>query len=354
MRKKATPRTVFFFNLIMTCAIVLLMVPFSHLHGLGFLNGKLYDTLFTIKRSVPEKRDNVVIVCVDQKSLDYYSEVQKMGWPWPRDFHAFLVRYLADCGAKAVIFDVIFSEPDIVRAGSGDTDVEFGESIGNSERTYLAASLQDSTIYLNPYDDTIFLPDSPHYRPLAIDNHETLNFPIYALSQGAAGIGLVNIDPESDSIVRRYNLVFKFRERFLPSLGMKIAHDHLGEEQLHKGLFERKGAGRIVDNEGKVLLNWYGHGDIDGVFTYYSYHGVLASWLLELQGREPLVPKSAFAGKYVIVGSNAPALGDMKSTPFSRKKSYPGMEIHATAIENGEHLFSVKVQYPAACYDSVF
>ena len=334
MKKKPATRKVLFFNAVMTCAIFLLMVPFSHFHGLGFLNGKLYDTLFTIRRWSPEKRDNVVIVCIDQKSIDYYHEESGLGWPWPRDFHAQLVRYLSACGVKAVIFDVIFSEPDIIRVHSGDTDIDFGEAIEQSKRTYLSASLQDSTTHINPYDRSVFLTDSDYYNGLRLTNHETLVFPLRSLSYGAAGVGLVNFAPESDNIIRRYNLAFKFRNEYIPTIGMRIARDFLDDSLFRSRFYDRTGT--FVDNTGMVLINWYGRSDTEGgVFTYYSYHGVLESSILELQGKQPLIKREAFRDKFVIIGTNAPGLGDMKSTPFSSAHTlYPGMEIHATAIEN--------------------
>jgi adenylate cyclase len=41
-----------------------------------------------------------------------------------------------------------------------------------------------------------------------------------------------------------------------------------------------------------------------------------------------------FRDKIVVIGSNAAGLLDLKATPFTHISLYPGMEIHATAIEN--------------------
>jgi len=48
-----------------------------------------------------------IIVTIDEKSL---SELGR--WPWPRTVMAKLVDQLKAYGAKAVGFDIIFSEPD--------------------------------------------------------------------------------------------------------------------------------------------------------------------------------------------------------------------------------------------------
>jgi len=106
-----------------------------------------------------------------------------------------------------------------------------------------------------------------------------------------------------------------------------------------------------VDKQGMIHLNWYGSGgtgrrgeNTDAVFNYYSYHAVLYSAIQPELGEEPLLPPETFRDKIVLVGSNAPGLFDLKATPFTHENLYPGMEIHATAIENmlaGEHLHVV-------------
>src|SRR5687768_8836341 len=49
----------------------------------------------------------IVAVVIDQKSLDAVAAPRgsgglEQGWPWPRDFHAALVRYLSAAGARAI------------------------------------------------------------------------------------------------------------------------------------------------------------------------------------------------------------------------------------------------------------
>ena len=67
----------------------------------------------------PKRADpNIVAVVVDQKSLDAFAKPRahgglEQGWPWPRDYYAGLVQYLAQAGARAIVFDFIFSEKSI-------------------------------------------------------------------------------------------------------------------------------------------------------------------------------------------------------------------------------------------------
>ena len=121
MKSSSPARKIFFQDLLLSVLILLLLAVLSNTGTLDFFNWKLYDVLVTIYRSTPEHRDNVVFACIDQKSIDYFDRISNISWPWPREFYAHLLRYLAGCGAKAVVFDIIFSEPGIDREEtSGD------------------------------------------------------------------------------------------------------------------------------------------------------------------------------------------------------------------------------------------
>ena len=153
MKKKSGPRKKLFKDLLLTSLFFCLIIILSYQNFWGFLNWKFFDALMNIHRNVPEKRDNVVIVCIDQKSLDFIYNNRKQTWPWPREYHAQLVRYLSDCGAKAILFDVIFSEPDLDRtnASPGEVcDTVLGNSIEESGVIYLSAALQKEIVYENP------------------------------------------------------------------------------------------------------------------------------------------------------------------------------------------------------------
>src|SRR5262245_14621054 len=83
----------------------------------------------------PERADpGIVAVVVDQKSLDAIAAPRErggleQGWPWPRDFHAAVLRYLLDSGARAVAFDLVFSEQSIyTRLGLADDDAELAHA----------------------------------------------------------------------------------------------------------------------------------------------------------------------------------------------------------------------------------
>jgi len=68
------------------------------------IDDKAYDLIFSLRGSL-ETDPSILHIDIDDESLD------KIGrWPWPRRYHAKLIDTLSECGAKAVIMDIIFTE----------------------------------------------------------------------------------------------------------------------------------------------------------------------------------------------------------------------------------------------------
>src|SRR5215831_1674206 len=65
----------------------------------------------------------VVIVDIDEESLQGMQD-EAGRWPWPRAIYATLLDGLAAQKPRAVVFDIMFSEPDIFRKESDQAFVE--------------------------------------------------------------------------------------------------------------------------------------------------------------------------------------------------------------------------------------
>jgi len=333
-------------ELALTALVLFFVIVLSWQNTFDYLNWKIFDTIVTMYRKTPEHRDNVVFVCIDQKSIDLFDRDLGIGWPWPREFHGRVVDYLAASGAKAVVFDVIFSEQDIDRdeLSGEDSDANLARAINKSGITYLAVAGQDEDLVTERFNrDIRFYIDDP--GPFGQVNdlpvYESAVFPIDSFAVGAHGLGLVNMQPEQDGIHRRYPLVSRLGNRYVPSLAFAVVKDILDGNTIRERIFDNVGKRTFIDSEGKFFLNWYGTGgtgrgrdDSDAVFMYYSYSAVLVSALNEEMGETPVISRDTFRDKIIIIGSNAPGLLDLKATPFTHENLYPGMEIHATAIEN--------------------
>lgn len=57
---------------------------------------------------------NVVIIAIDNQSLDYFAE-SGLPWPWSRDTYAFMLDVLHNAGVRAVLLDLLFYDADVDR-----------------------------------------------------------------------------------------------------------------------------------------------------------------------------------------------------------------------------------------------
>ncbi len=85
---------------------IALIMFFIDVRFLQFMELKALDLRMSSRGKLPSGGETV-IATIDEKSL---SELGR--WPWPRTTLAELVDRLKGYGAKAVGFDIVFSEPD--------------------------------------------------------------------------------------------------------------------------------------------------------------------------------------------------------------------------------------------------
>jgi class 3 adenylate cyclase/CHASE2 domain-containing sensor protein len=80
-----------------------------------FLELKTYDFRVRLLAGTHRPSDDIMVVLLDQASIDWANQKRGWGWPWPRKAYAEFVDYMNLGGAQSVAFDVIFSEPSIYR-----------------------------------------------------------------------------------------------------------------------------------------------------------------------------------------------------------------------------------------------
>lgn len=285
------------------------------------------DIQFRLAQNTRLPDSNIVIITIDQNSLQFFKRSDiKASWPWPRDFYALTTGYLARSGAKAIIYDFQFSEPDQDRANSVGTenDRSFADSIKSAGNVYLATILVKQEEEDQPGDALI------KFSSIQSTVKQTQRFifdksysPLIQFQEAAKSIGVVNFAQDDDGVCRRIALQYSYQGKNLFALSYLV----------YKDLFDGE---HSIDEKIKspYLIYWYGKGGPDGVFPYYSIHSVISSAIKEQQNIEPDFPSETFKDKIIFIGSNAPSLFDLKNTPFTYLEPYPGVEIHATAMSN--------------------
>ncbi|MCL2196509.1 MAG: adenylate/guanylate cyclase domain-containing protein [Treponema sp.] len=121
----------------------LVFITIAGLHLLGvfnFLEYKSYDmrVLFWADSTLSKGSDEIILIFLDQDSIDWAQQDRGWGWPWPRQAYAEMVNYMNQSGAKSMAFDVIFSEPSVYRNARQD------EIIDNAVRELEEAEAQNA------------------------------------------------------------------------------------------------------------------------------------------------------------------------------------------------------------------
>jgi adenylate cyclase len=71
---------------------------------------KTYDRLCRLNAKYSSPPAEIVLIVVDQGSLQA-AQRQGINCPWPRQMYSPIVQLMASSGARAVAFDILFTEP---------------------------------------------------------------------------------------------------------------------------------------------------------------------------------------------------------------------------------------------------
>ncbi|MDI6854006.1 MAG: adenylate/guanylate cyclase domain-containing protein [Deltaproteobacteria bacterium] len=290
---------------------------------------KTLDILFRLA-PLPPASPQVVMVTVDQPDVDFFKE-QGINWPWPRQLYAPIIEFCQRGGARAVIFDLLYTEPSfygpeddqqLAKAAAGAGNVVFACFLTREEK---GANPQEAEL-LAKAGLTISGPP-----PQGFPDYRAVIAPVAPLVQAANTLGNVECGPDPDGIYRRLPLAVPFKGRWLPLLGFSAFQRSAapGEWRFdHKALVH--GAYRLpLDSQGRFLLKFRGPARSHKRF---SAANVIQSEIRLRHNQPPLYPADAFKDKWVFVGLTAPGLFDLKASPVS--PIYPGVELHATLLDN--------------------
>lgn len=268
---------------------------------------KAFDLMVRHRVVAPKPDPDIVIVDINEASLAALAEDYGR-WPWPRQVMGEFLEHLEAQNPKAIVFDILFSDADVYNP---DSDTYFNDVIAGTDNTYFPFVRLDGQDQLSQVTPAMI----PGAAPVSGTPGATAPSPIaVVLPQFSAmlkpgRLGINNISPDPDGIVREYQL---YRDDYgwrIPSLPLVVG----------------QAAAMTVPNDQTLLLNWRG--------KPFSYHYVSFSDVyLDLTTKAPKREQDEFKDKIVIIGSTAPSLFDVKATAMARE--FPGVEILATAIDN--------------------
>ena len=328
-----------------------------------------YDMRMRIQEGELDPR--IVIVDIDEKSI---AEVGR--WPWSRNVIAQLIDKLdGKYHARAIGFDVIFSEPD-TSSGYGTLEAlaknelkdvaAFRERIRALKPDFdydrrMARALEGRPTvlgyFLSNEPDAVtkgllpapaFLVDALDGREIDSTEYVSYSGNLKELQSAAKAGGFMNPTPDSDGTIRRLPLLAKVGDGYYESLALATARVGLGASKIRPVFFTEEetglsgellrqyGAMKAIKLNSKprtttiplernltALVNYRGPGGPrGGQYRYLSAVDVI----------NEKVPMEQLADRIVLVGTTSAGLKDLRSAPVSI--NYPGVEMHANIISS--------------------
>ena len=252
---------------LLALALCALVAGAAHLGALDRADAFAYDRLLPLVEREADAR--VVIVKIDDPSLANLG-----AWPWKRSVHGELFDRLATAAPKAVLFDVIITEPSV----DAREDAAMTTAMAKLPRVVAPVLLTNN---------------------FAGGLHASM--PIPQLSE-VSKLGTIAVLPDDDGVVRSVDLSQTDDAGVRWPLMTTLLDDSLPQS----------GVLRVPFNVP------------EGSYVSFSVSDVLAG----------NVPADFLKDKYVLIGATATGLGDRYPTPNAGIRStLPGIEIHANVLD---------------------
>jgi adenylate cyclase len=346
--------------------LVVVALFFSGTPILDLIELKTYDLRFRA-RGYLSPSPAVVMAVLDEKSLDVEGR-----WPWPRSKLAALVDIVSRDGARVIGFDIAFSEPDensqlalinqfaqtvetltitnpqladfiAESKRHADNDLALANAIKHSSATVVLGyffQMSEANLDYQIAQSTI----DEHLRRISASKYPFILYKVHPVgevpfikayapesnldmfTEAAAASGYFTTTSDPDGVVRWMPLMIQGGEDLFPALGVLCAWHYLGRPQLtvevgRHGVDGVRMGDRFIptDERGQLLINHLGP---PKTFPHVSITDIL-------KGK---VATGTFTDKIVLVGATAMGIQDLRTTPLS--PVYPGVEVHATIIDN--------------------
>jgi adenylate cyclase len=322
-------------------AAVCLAFGFEAIGAFRRLEWKSWDARLGIFADPSAASKEIVLILVDQPSLDFYAR-QGTTWPWPREFYGAIVRHLAAGKAKAVFFDIVMTEGSRFE---GD-DLSFAAAMREAGNVFVPVFLSAEDKESNAAGVASFLdrfttagasvpprligpiPEGPgEGKPI-----RSITLPIPEILDAARGAANVQVNPDADHIYRRISLFYPVGEltRSLPKRSsenpvLALSVPWALASWIRPSLDPRT---IPVDADGRMVIRFLGPAE---TYPAKSAAAVINSFAQAQEGGTPQIPPGEFAGKIVFVGLSAVGLYDIKASPLDGV--VPGVFIQAAALD---------------------
>ncbi len=293
-----------------------------------------YRQSLLVKHRHLKPNNNIVIVAIDDGSYEYI--LDKYGeWPISRSVYSKVVDRIEQDSPKAVIFDLMFIK-------SFKTDIKsdnmLAQTLNKYNNVYTAINFDNQSADVR---EPIMLPEK---MSVALENNsKNVDIESYfgfsncrsiipQILDSKTKVGMININRSEDGIIRQVPVMAYYNGHYYPHLTLMAGNDILNENSSvnsytidkHSNLLAGKYKVPLTTT-GEAVLNWYGP-------SMRTYKNIPFHKLIKSIDGDKSIEHFDFKDKIVYIGTTASSLFDTKSVPID--KIYPGVEIHATYMNN--------------------
>jgi len=259
--------------------------------------------------AVVESKD-VVIVEFDEASIEAFGQ-----WPWPRDYLADVINHLRGQGAGLIIMPILFSEED--RAGKDDV---------------LAQTLQGNGVIIAQTGTTQTNKNAVPRGIAKIGDPIPWLFewpgmlgPIPELGLSADGVGVLNIAPERDGVVRRMPLIMTVAGETYPAMAIETIRVATGAPS-----YQVKAGATGVQ---AVRVPGY------PTITTDPYARIWLRWNKQFPSVSIMEATAEHVqGKIVVIGLTAEGIGSTIAAPTGTEYAHTPVAVSLQTIINGDNI----------------
>lgn len=219
-------------------------------------------------------------------------------WPWPRSYHAIMLRLLDTWRAAAVILDIDFSE-----LTEPKEDQDFVQALEKIKTpVYLPLDLQP------PREKKFWI----HGMPVVLNpsgGAMVWTHPLPEIEKRVKATGHHHLAADPDGVLRRFDPFLKDGKSQHPFLALSAAYDFL-----KSNLPPSSDWTPFEDSQKKVMIPWLS--PLAETFPQYHYADLIHSFYAIEKGQKPVIDPAKIAGRICIVGFTAENKAEFKTTPM--------------------------------------
>ncbi|MDX8389053.1 MAG: serine/threonine-protein kinase [Mariprofundaceae bacterium] len=319
--------------------------------GIGLFQSLEYTAYDAgVAASAKPAGSDIVILAIDDDSIDRIGR-----WPWSRAVMAQVIDKLSAAGSRIIGVDVYYSDPHVdpglnalrqlieknpdpdahARLKELDMDGLLVDAVKRAGNVLMPMFYEPGTPFGNPDTE---LPD--YIDQMSIDavtgqspdglgplTSTKLRYPFPVLAENVVAMGHLNVQRDSDGVVRTEPIVIEHFNQFFPSMSLALAAQKLNltMKDVRINLGQGIEIGRLTigtDASSRMFPGFYQVDQDDQAFKHYSFYDLYAD----------RIPAKIFKNKIVLIGATATGIGETFVTPVSSYTS--GVELNAHVLQS--------------------